>query len=358
MNVDVLRLHELLELARVRGASDLHVGAGEMPSLRLQGAITRLDLPPIGAEALGAFIEAMLPPTLAQAWQSHGSIDIAGRSGPGAPYRLHAYRTMAGTRFAFRLLARQVPTLEALALPEILASQASRPAGLLLFTGPTGSGKTTALAGIVDCINRDSSRIIVTVEDPVEYVHVPQRSVVVHCEIGADVADYAAAVRGFMRSDPDVILVGEMRDRDTMEAVLSAAETGHLVLSSVHTNDAAQTVDRIIDAFASAHRDQIRSQLAATLTAVVSLRLVPTANGSGRVAAAEVLTATDAVRALIREGKTHQLRNAILTGRAAGMQTLEASLSSLVVRRTVSLETARRCANRPDEIRDVARIAG
>jgi twitching motility protein PilT len=229
---------------------------------------------------------------------------------------------------------------------------------LVVFTGPTGSGKTTALAALIDRVNRLTERVIVTVEDPIEYVHAPVRSAIAHCEIGRDASDYASALHGFMRADPDVILVGEMRDRATMEAVLSAAETGHLVLSTLHTIDAAQTVDRIIDAFGSEAQSQVRTQLASTLLAIVSLRLVPRRHGDGRVAASEILVGTDAVRAMIREGKTHQLRNAIGTGRAAGMRTLETSLSDLVVRGTVSIDAARHAANRPSEVRDLERVAG
>jgi twitching motility protein PilT len=242
-------------------------------------------------------------------------------------------------------------------LPAIVATFTTRTNGLIVFTGPTGSGKTTALAALIDRLNRTTERVVVTVEDPVEYVHEPVRSVIAHCEIGRDVENYATALHGFMRADPDVILVGEMRDRSTMEAVLSAAETGHLVLSTLHTIDAAQTVDRIIDAFASDTQSQIRTQLASTLLAIISLRLVPLRNGDGRVAATEILIGTDAVRAMIREGKTHQLRNAISTGRAAGMRTLETSLSDLVVRGTISIDAARLAANRPNEVRDLQRVA-
>jgi twitching motility protein PilT len=227
----------------------------------------------------------------------------------------------------------------------------------VLFTGPTGSGKTTALAALVDRMNRSSERVILTVEDPVEYVHAPRRSLVAHCEVGSDVADYAEALRSFMRADPDVMLIGEMRDRLTMEAALTAAETGHLVLSTLHTNDAAQTIDRIVDAFGGDAHAQVRAQLAATLVAVVSLRLVRARTG-GRIAACEVLVATDAVRALVRDGKTHQLRNVIATGRSAGMQTLEAHLSDLVVHGAIDLATARAASMRPSDIRDLERVAG
>jgi twitching motility protein PilT len=358
MSLELVRLGELIELARGRRASDLHVGGNSAPTLRVDGRALLLDVPPIDQSALSRFVAESLSAEARARLASAGTADIARRTGPAAPYRLHVYRTTAGLRLAFRFLADQVPALETLALPNIIGSFAGRPNGLLLFTGPTGSGKTTALAALIDRMNRTSERVILTVEDPVEYVHEPIRSLVAHSEIGADVVDYAEALRGFMRADPDVILIGEMRDRPTMEAALTAAETGHLVLSTLHTNDASQTVDRIVDAFAVDAQSQIRAQLAATLIAVVSLRLVPAHRRNGRVAAAEILVATDAVRAIIRDGKTHQLRSTIATSRSAGMQTLEAHLSDLVVRGIVDIGAARAIANRPAEIRELERVAG
>jgi twitching motility protein PilT len=357
MTLERVRLDELLALARGRGASDLHAGGDASPSLRIDGRLIVLDVPPFTPDALRAFADELLPADARARLAALGSADVARRSGHAAPYRLHIYRTTSGLRCAVRFLAATVPLLEDLALPAVVASFARRPNGLVLFTGPTGSGKTTALAALVDRMNRTSERVILTVEDPVEYVHAPIRSLVAHSEIGTDVADYAEAVRGFMRADPDAIMIGEMRDGPTMAAALTAAETGHLVLSTLHTNDAAQTIDRIVDAFSGELQAQVRTQLAATLVAVVSLRLVP-AVGGGRVAAAEILTGTDAVRAIVRDGKTHQLRNTIATGRAHGMQTLEAHLSDLVVRGTVDAAMARTAANRPADVRDLDRVAG
>jgi twitching motility protein PilT len=357
MNLDGVRLTELLALARGRGATDLHVGAGAVPSLRLHGQIVPLDVPPLANAALESFLERTAPFEVKARWSDGETADYAQRAGAGAPYRLHAYRSMGRIRLAFRLHEERVPELDTLALPPIVAALAARQSGLILFTGPTGSGKTTALAALIDRINRAAERMIVTVEDPVEYVHLPVRSSIVHCEIGADVPSYAAAVHGFMRADPDVLLVGEMRDRPTIEAVLSAAETGHLVFSTLHTIDAAHTIDRIIDAFGSEAQQQVRTQLAATLLAVVSLRLIPLRDGTGRIAATEILVGTDAVRAMIRDGKTHQLRNAMVTGRNAGMRTLETSLTDLAVRGAISIDSARTFANRPADVRDLEAIA-
>ncbi|HEX3549989.1 MAG TPA: PilT/PilU family type 4a pilus ATPase [Candidatus Elarobacter sp.] len=352
-----LRVGDLLRTARARGATDLHFGGADRPAIRVDGRLARLDATPLDEGSVRAFLASALGPDDVRLLDETGSVDGAARAGAEcAPYRIHAYRHAGGLRVALRLLAAGVPSLEALALPTALAALVQRPAGLLLVTGPTGSGKTTALAAVIDRINRTSERNVVTVEDPIEYVHAPVRSLITQREIGRDAADYAGALRAVLRADPDVIVVGEMRERATFAAALTAAETGHLVLATLHTSDAAQTIDRVVDAFGPEAHAHVRAQLAAVLTAVVTLRLVPRRDGAGRRAAAEVLVATDAVRALVREGKTHQLRNAIVTGRAAGMQTLEASLSELVVRGEVALADARAAAVRPEDVRALERI--
>lgn len=358
LNLEGVRLVELITLARARAASDLHAAAAEVPVLRIDGRLTALDVPPLDAAALEAFANATLSDRQRHRRSASGSVDVTCRTGAGAPYRLHAYSTMTGLRLAFRFLSSEIPDLEELGLPAALSTFATRGNGLVIFTGPTGSGKTTALAAVIDRLNRTAERLIVTIEDPVEYLHRPIRSVIAHCNAGADTPDCASAVYGFMRADPDVILIGELRDRATMEAALSAAETGHLVLTTLHTNDAAQTIDRIIDSFPSDAQSQVRSQLASTLLGVVALRLVPRREGNGRIAASEILVGTDAVRAMIRDGKTHQLRNAVATGRSAGMRTLETSLSELVVRGAVTIEAARAAATRPADVRDFERSAG
>jgi twitching motility protein PilT len=346
---ETVRIDDLVRNARSRGASDIHFGGAERSVLRIDGRLVPLDDAPISQPALDAFCAATMTAPALDRLAKRGTADGTFRA-DGASSRIHAFRHIGGTRVVVRLLPTAVPTLESLGLPGILGTLASTSAGLLLFAGPTGSGKTTALAATLDRINRSSARAIVTVEDPVEYVHAPMRSIITHCEIGRDVSDYAEAIRGFMRADPDVISIGEMRDIETMGAALTAAETGHLVLATLHTTDAPQTIDRIIDAFPGPTQAQIRTQLAAVLLAVVALRLVPRAAGEGRVCATEVMIATDAVRALVREGKTHQLRNALVTGRNAGMQTLESHLSDLVVRGLISAGSARAAANRPSDL--------
>lgn len=351
MSLERLRLDELFALARCRGASDLHVGGNERPTLRIDGRVIFLDEPPVPESVLIAFAADVLDPRGHDRLEAVGSADTVVRDGPAAPYRMHFYRSSRGLRLAARLLAVVLPPFEQTGLPSILTRFIDRSGGLLLVTGPTGSGKTTALASLVHIINRSDERIVLTVEDPIEYVHPPQRSSIAHCEIGRDVVDYGEALRSFLRADPDVILVGELRDGATAQSILTAAETGHLVLSTAHTNDAPQTVDRIVDAVPPAVAAQARAQLAATLIAVVSIRLVARRNARGRLPACEILVATDAVRALIRDGKTHQLRNAMSTGRASGMQTLEADLSDMVARGMIEPSAARAAANRPDELR-------
>jgi twitching motility protein PilT len=358
MGVGTVRIASLIRAARDRGASDLHFGGSDRPALRVDGRLVALETTPIDEAAARAFLSAMLSGVQLARLYADGNADGgAPPAADGAPFRVHAYRHAGGLRVAIRLLAERVPSLEELELPAQIAGFAERPAGLALFTGPTGSGKTTALAALVDSINRSADRNIVTVEDPVEYVHAPLRSFVTQCEVGRDVASFAEALRGFMRADPDVIVVGEMRDRATMEAALTAAETGHLVFATLHTNDAAQSVDRIVDAFPPDAHVQVRVQLASVLAGIAALRLVPRREGRGRRAAAEVLIGTDAVRALIRDGKTHQLRNTIVTGRAVGMQTLESHLSQLVVRGEVSLTDAQAVTNRPADVRGFERTA-
>ncbi len=352
-----VRISELLHNARVRKASDVHFGGDDRPAMRIDGKLVILAAEPIPQSALTAYLESALTPLQFDRFTEFGTADGAQRATDGGTCRIHAYRQSTGVRVVVRLLARDIPRFEDLELPPVIATFANRPMGLVLFTGPTGSGKTTALAALLDRINRSSERHIITVEDPIEYIHRSQRSIVTQCELGRDVNSYAEALRGMMRADPDVILIGEMRDRETMAAAMTAAETGHLVFATLHTNDSAQTIDRIIDSFPSEAQNQLRSQLAAVLIGVVGLRLVPRAAGAGRRAAAEVMIATDGIRNTIRDGKTHQLRNAIVTGRDIGMQTLETHLSLLVERAEISLAAARAVCGRPGDVRTADRPA-
>jgi twitching motility protein PilT len=357
LELAAIRVEELLRNARVRSASDIHFGGGARPALRIDGRLTVLDDEPLPEPAIAAFLQTQLREPALRRLAERGTADGACSTPDVGPARIHAYRQLGGMRVVVRLLAQTVPHLASLELPPAIGAFAGAPLGLLLFTGPTGSGKTTALAALIDTINCTSERNIVTIEDPIEYIHTPIRSAIAQCEVGRDVVDYAEALRGMLRADPDVILIGEMRDRETMAAALTAAETGHLVLATLHTNDAAQTIDRIVDAFPGEAQNQIRTQLAAVLLATVGLRLVPRRCGTGRRGAAEILVATDGVRTMIREGKTHQLRNAIVTGRNVGMQTLEQHLSELVARREIALSDAQAVTSRPHDVREAAGAA-
>lgn len=349
-----IRLLDLLRISRERDASDLHLAQGEPPALRVAGALTKLNSAPMEACELDYFAAELLADDASARLRERGDADGVIRHADLGTFRIHAFRAEGRVRFAIRLLSREIPSIEGLALPAALQSFVARRSGLALFVGPTGSGKSTALAASIDRINRTDARHIVTVEDPVEYRHAPLRSTIAHRELGADFIDYPAAIRSALRANPDVIAIGELRDLATIRAALGAAETGHLVLSTLHTNDATAGVDRIVDAFDAAARAEARAILAQTLIGIASLRLLPRRRAAGRRAAVEILIATEAVRALIREGKTHQLRNAIVTGRSAGMQTLEAHLCDLVARGEVSLESARASTDRPGEIRTLA----
>jgi twitching motility protein PilT len=349
-----LQLCELLAQARQRGASDLHLAAGELPTLRVDGSLVRLGCDPLPADELAHFAESLLPPPALERLYERGAADGALREAQLGTARIHAFRARGLMRLAIRLLGRDIPSIEQLGLPAIVSSFAERNAGIVLVAGPTGCGKTTTLAALIDRINRSRERHILTIEDPVEFIHPSIRSLVAQREIDLDVADFGEALRSALRSDPDVILIGELRDAKTMAAALNAAETGHLVFSTLHTGDAAQTIDRIVDAFGAGVQAEIRAQLAASLVGVIAQRLVPRASGGGRRAAVEILVATEAVRALVRDGKSHQIRNVIVTGRTSGMQTLETHLSDLVVRRDITLEAARAVTDRPSEVRTLA----
>ena len=349
-----IRLAELLRLARSKNASDLHVAPNLLPVLRVDGRLEQFGTRTSPHEC-ALMSDELLDEVSRERLGEFGDATIAYRDAELGCFRIHAYRTREGVSFAMRLLALSIPTLESLHLPSAVAAFAQRQSGLVLFAGPTGSGKTTALAALIDRINRQDPRHIITIEDPIEYEHASYKAMVSQREVGRDVQSFAGALTGALRSDPDVILVGELRDAETMRAALTAAETGHLVFATLHTGDSPQTIDRIIDAFPSEAQTQVRVQLSQTLLAVVCLRLIPRLSGPGRRAAAEVLLGNDAVRNLIRDQKTHQVRNVIATSRQSGMQTLESHLSELVMRREISLEAAQAATDRPSDVRVLER---
>lgn len=345
-----MRVYELLRNARERGASDVHFVAGEAPVLRIDGALAHRSEISLSTGEVETFLSEQLAENDRLALARRGSCDVVVRNAGAGVVRLHVFCALGGTRCAARLLPERIPSLNSWGLPEAVERLALRRNGLILIVGPTGSGKTTLLASMIDVLNSSHSRVVVALEDPVEYVHESVRCQIAQCEIGRDAPDYATAIVGLLRADPDVILIGELREEASLQSALTVAETGHLVLASLHTLDAPQALERIIDSFPANSRDQIRVQLSQTLAGIVALRLIPRARGKGRRAAAEILIATDAVRNLIREGKIHQLRSVMQTGKSFAMQTLEMHLSELVRRGEITEEAAVACSAHPSEL--------
>jgi twitching motility protein PilT len=324
-----LRLTEALELARSGLASDVHLAVGRPPMLRVDGSIQATVAAELSCAELERIVDNAFGPADRAAFDRVGDRTVAIHAPGVGRARLHASRTHKGFAVSIRLLPQEVPTLESLNLPAAIDTFTQLSRGLLIFAGPTGSGKTTSLAAVVSKIARTSARHVISIEDPIEYLHRCERSIVTQREVGRDVHSFEEAVIGALRCDPDVIVIGEMRTSATIRAALIAAETGHLVLSTLHTSDAASTVARMVDCFEPQHRADVRSQLAGVVAGIVCQRLVNRISGGRRVAA-EVLIANDAVRHLIREAKGHQLAGVIQTHRALGMQTLAASVESLV----------------------------
>ena len=338
----------LLETAIADHASDLLLVAGAPPALRIHGAVRFLPQPPLSAED----VRNQVLPLLNQAGYTtlgrDRSVDLAFDLPATGRFRVNVHYQRGTLAASIRLLPREIPTFQSLHLPDSLRRLATLRQGLVLLTGPTGCGKTSTLAAIVDAINTQRACHIVTIEEPVEYQHVNKRALIEQIEVGHDTPGFLPSLRSILRQSPDVILVGEMRDPETISTVLTAAETGHLVLSTLHTNDTAQAISRILDSFPSANQPQIRQQLSLALAAVVAQQLTPSADG-GRYPAVEILTATDAVRNLIRTGNDHQIRSQLTISRSAGMMTMEQSLIALVRSGHVTREVAFQHSFRPDD---------
>lgn len=326
MPIDVLAL---LRQAVSRRASDLHLTVGVPPLVRVDGSLDTLDYHTLSPEDTVQALLALSDKEQQVRFQEQGELDFSYALAGFSRFRVNAFRQRGSVALVLRSIPEQVPSLEELGLPDVLRELADKPRGLVLVTGPTGSGKSTTLAAMINHINHCRACHIITLEDPIEYLHKHCRSIVNQREVGADTTSFATGLRAALREDPDVILVGEMRDAETIATAITAAETGHLVLSTLHTGDAAQTVDRIIDVFPPHQQQQIRLQLALTLQGVAAQQLLPRCDRPGRVAAVEVLVATPAVRNLVREGKTHQLPAVIQTSVKTGMQTMDAALRNL-----------------------------
>jgi twitching motility protein PilT len=341
----------LLEQMVAHNASDLHITVNSPPVLRVRGRLERIeDLPRLTADDTRQLLYRILSTEQQKVLELNRQIDLS-YSMPGvARFRVNIYSQRESLAGAFRLIPAELKTLEELGLPKSLYDLCSKPRGLVLVTGPTGSGKSTTLAALIDEINRKRADHIITIEDPIEFLHKHKSCVVNQRELGPDAISFAEALRGALRQDPDVILLGEMRDLETIGTALTAAETGHLVFATLHTQDAASTVDRLIDVFPAAQQGQIRAQIAGTLQGVVTQTLLPTADGTGRMPAVEILFPDDAVRNLIRQAKIEQIYSVMQTGTSRGMMTLEQSLAELVLRGTVTLETALSRSSRPEQL--------
>jgi len=334
-----------------QGASDLHLTAGSPPMLRKRGQLGALDYPPMTPQQVREVIYSILTNDQRQRLETDWQIDLA-YSIPGrARFRVNAFFQRASLGAAFRLIPQEMPALDSLGMPPILRDFAKKPRGFVLVTGPTGSGKSTTLAAMIDVINQERREHIMTIEDPIEFLHRHKGCIVNQREIGADAQTFAEALKAALRQDPDVILVGEMRDLETIHTALTAAETGHLVFATLHTQDTAQTVDRIVDVFPPTQQQQVRVQLSVALQGIVTQQLLPSADGMGRTVASEILVPTPAVRNLIREGKTHQIYSTLQTGGSHGMQTMDASLAELVRRQKISRDLAESRSSSPEELR-------
>ena len=334
-----------------RNASDLHLTAGAPPMIRHHGRLHALDYPVLTPQLTREVIYSILTDDQRQRLENDWQIGLAG-SGPGkARFRVPAYFQRASLSAAFRLIPQDMPKLASLGLPPTIEEFTKKPRGFVLVTGPTGSGKSTTLAAMLDLINDTRHEHILTIEDPIEFLHMHKKCIVNQRELGADAQSFGLGLKAGLRQDPDVILVGEMRDLDTISTALTAAETGHLVFATLHTQDTAQTVDRIVDVFPPAQQQQVRVQLSVALQGIVTQQLLPLANGTGRCVATEVLVPTPAVRNLIREGKTHQIYSALQTGAQFGMQTMDTSLAELVRGGKISRELAESRSSAPEELR-------
>ncbi len=319
-------MEDLLRLVLEEGASDLHLSVGTPPALRRHGRLVKLTTRPLTPEDTETLARAITSDANFARVNEQGSVDFGFSYKDQDRFRVSVYRQQGSIALALRIIPKRMMSIEEIGLPPAMRSLLETPRGLILVTGPTGSGKTTSLASLLDAINTTRDSHIITIEDPIEYVHPHKLGIVNQREVGVDVPTFPDGLRRALRQDPDVILVGEMRDLETMETAITAAETGHLVFSTLHTTGAARTVDRIVDAFPSTQQEQIRVQLAANLKAVLSQILIPTLDGRGRVAAFELMINTPSVAALIRDNKTFRIANDILTGSKYGMISLEASL--------------------------------
>ncbi len=332
-------------------ASDLHIAVGSPPLVRIRGELQRLDYPAMTSQDTREVVYSILNNDQRKRLETDWQVDLSYSIPNLARFRVNAYMQRASIGAAFRLIPTNIKSLEDLGLPSVLHEFARKRRGLVLFTGPTGSGKTTSLAALIDEINKARKEHIMTVEDPIEFLHLHKNCLVNQRELGNDAQSFELALKAALRQDPDVILVGEMRDLETISTAITAAETGHLVFATLHTQDAPQTIDRIIDVFPSHQQQQVRVQLSVALQGVVTQQLLPTADGAGRICCCEILMITPAVRNLIREGKTHQIYSVLQTSAGQGMQSMDAGLAQLVRKGKITRKLAEDRSSSPEELR-------
>jgi twitching motility protein PilT len=335
-------------------ASDLHITAGLPPMVRIHGKVEPLDYPPLTPNATRELIYDILSNDQRQRLENDWELDFSYSLPHTARFRVNVYFQRGSLGAAFRTIPHEIRSLGELGLPKAVEDMTEKPRGLVLVTGPTGSGKSTTLAAMIDRINETRSEHIMSVEDPIEFLHNHKKCIVNQREVNQDTRSFAQALKHVLRQDPDVILVGEMRDLETISLAVTAAETGHLVFGTLHTQDAPQTVDRVIDVFPPHQQHQVRAQLANALQGIITQTLIPRRDGKGRVVACEILVPTPGVRNLIREGKNHQIYSAMQTGGKFGMQTMDAALVDLVRRGLVSQQEAEKRSSNPDELRRLA----
>ncbi len=344
-------VQDILRVAAEKKSSDIHLAVESPPAFRIHGELVTIGSTNLSGEDTKQLAFSMMSPEQKQRFADTGEVDFS-YSLPGVGrFRVNVFRQRGSVGVVLRIIPFGIPSFESLRLPAVILELAKLHKGLVLVTGPTGSGKSTTLASMLDYINANRRSHIITLEDPIEYLHRHKKSLVNQRELGSDTQSFAAALRAVLRQDPDVILVGELRDLETIATALTAAETGHLVFSTLHTNDATQTVDRIIDVFPSDQQQQIRVLLSAVLQGVVAQQLLAKADGTGRVASIEVLVATAAIRNLIREGKTHQIYTAIQTGARYGMQTMDKSLLDLYGAGLITYDEAERKMLDPEALK-------
>jgi twitching motility protein PilT len=343
-----MNISELLAFSVLNKASDLHLSAGLPPLLRVDGEIARLDLPVLTHQDVRAMLLEIMNEAQCRHYNDHLECDFSFTEADGARFRVNAFNQLRGAAVAIRNIAATVPTVEQLACPALFGQLALKQTGLVLVTGATGSGKSTTLAAMIDHINRHRNAHVVTIEDPIEFIHRPRQSLINQRETGRHTPSFPAALRAALREDPDVIMIGELRDMDSIRLALSAAETGHFVLGTLHTGSAVKSIDRIVDAFPGDEKNIVRSMLSESLQGVICQALLPRREGSGRVAAYEIMLGTPAIRNLIREGKVAQMYSTLQTGGSSGMQTLDQSLAQLLRQQMITPQAARGIARHPE----------